>query len=84
MLRGSIQMRTSSRLTLGDFARMVTSGHADLDKVARYVSEVHPEMLPPPFPRPRRQRNAIPKLSLSSALGRDERDAGSDMIATFP
>jgi hypothetical protein len=54
---------------LGDFARIVTSGEADLDKVGRYLSEVHPEMLatfrtrveqamhpPPPIPRPGRRR----------------------------
>ncbi len=54
---------------LGDFARIVTSGEADLDKVGRYLSEVHPEMLatfrtrveqamhpPPPTPRPGRRR----------------------------
>lgn len=56
---------------LGDFARIVTSGDADLDKVRRYLSEVHPEMLPtfgkrveqavhppPPFPRPNRRRTS--------------------------
>lgn len=54
---------------LGDFARIVTSGQADLDAVGRYLSEVHPEMLPtfrdrveqavhppPPLPRPTRRR----------------------------
>jgi hypothetical protein len=56
---------------LGDFARIVTSGNADLENVARYLSEVHPEMLPtfrgrvdqalhppPPSPRPRRRRQS--------------------------
>jgi hypothetical protein len=54
---------------LGDFARIVTSGNADLDRVVRYLSDVHPEMLrtfrerveqavhpPPSFPRPQRPR----------------------------
>lgn len=56
---------------LGDFARIVASGEADLDRVRRYFSDVHPEMLttfhdrvehalhpPPPFPRPRRRRTS--------------------------
>lgn len=56
---------------LGDFARILTSGGADLDRVVRYLSEVHPEMLqtfrdrveqavhpPPPFPRPQRRRTS--------------------------
>jgi hypothetical protein len=55
---------------LGDFARIVTSGDANLDRVRQYLSEVHPEMLPtfhdrveqavhppPPFPRPPRRRS---------------------------
>jgi hypothetical protein len=54
---------------LGDFARIVTTGDADLEKVERYLSDLHPEMLPalrdrvkqarhppPPPPRPPRRR----------------------------
>jgi hypothetical protein len=54
---------------LGDFARIVTSGQADLEQVRQYLSDVQPEMLPtfrdrvaqavhppPPFPRPPRRR----------------------------
>jgi hypothetical protein len=54
---------------LGDFARIVTSGDANLETVERFLSEVHPEMLPtfrdrvthaihppPPPPRPTRRR----------------------------
>jgi hypothetical protein len=54
---------------LGDFARIVSSGDANMDTVVRYVTNVHPEMLqtlrdrvqqalhpPPPFPRPRSRR----------------------------
>lgn len=54
---------------LGDFARIVTDGQADLAEVRRYLEEVHPEMLatfherveqalhpPPPPPRPKRRR----------------------------
>lgn len=56
---------------LGDFARIITGGNADLAKVGRYLSEVHPEMLPtfrdrveqaihppPPFPRPKRRQRS--------------------------
>jgi hypothetical protein len=56
---------------MGDFARIVTSGDADLDTVVRYLSEVHPEMVPtfrdrveqavhppPPPPRPTRRRTS--------------------------
>jgi hypothetical protein len=55
---------------LGDFARIVTDGHVNLLEVRRYLSDVHPEMLPtfndrvglalsppPPPPRPTRRRS---------------------------
>jgi hypothetical protein len=50
---------------LGDFARIVTSGQADLNTVETYLLDVHPTFRgrveqalhpPPPFPRPRSRR----------------------------
>jgi hypothetical protein len=45
---------------LGDFARIVTETRVDLGAVERYLSEVHPEMLPELLERVKQSREPKP------------------------